>query len=108
MYSNPKGPEICANIAFVGHSMYNPNILSDQTNLFEDRSQYERFIKIFRDYVNSQKHHEEFVVLGMTPAVFRTHLIQKGATTHISAGSMTCPLPAHRIDLSPRELDNAR
>ena len=91
IYSCPECPEICAHLAFARHVMYNPTILSGQAELFEGRSQYERFNKIFRDYVNHPEHREEFASLGMTPADFGTHSIRKGAATHISTGSTACP-----------------
>ena len=91
VYSNPECPEICAHLAFARHIMYNPTILSGQNELFEGRSQYEQFNKIFRNYVNSPEHREEFASLGMTPADFGTHSIRKGTATHISTRSTTCP-----------------
>ena len=91
VYSNPEHPEICAHLAFARHVINNPTILNGQTELFEGRAQYERFNRIFRDYVSSPEHREEFAALGMTPADFRTHSIRKGAATYVSTGSTACP-----------------
>ena len=47
VYSCPEYPKICAHLAFARHIITNPTILNKQTQLFEGRSQYERFNAIF-------------------------------------------------------------
>ena len=87
----PKYPKICAHLFFVRHIIVNPTVLNRQTQLFEGRSQYERFNAIFRDIVSSPEHRDKFASLGITPEDFGTHSIRKGAVTHVSTGSTACP-----------------
>ena len=91
VYSCPEFPEICAHLAFARHIMASPTILNGGVQLFEGRSQYERFNAIFRGIVGSPEHREEFAPLGMSPGDFGTHSIQKGAATHVSTGSTVSP-----------------
>ena len=92
VYSCPEYPKICVHLAFARHIMANPLIISRQTHLFEGRSQYERFDTIFWAIVDSPEHRDKFASLGMLPANFGTHSIQKSTTTHVSTGSTTRPL----------------
>ena len=71
--------------------MVNPLILNGQTQLFEGRSQYDRFIAVFWGIISSPEHREEFASLGITPADFGTHSIRKGSTTHVATGRTACP-----------------
>ena len=91
VYSCPEFPEICAHLAFARHIMASPTILNGGVQLFEGRSQYERFNATFRGIVSSPEHREEFASLGITPGDFGTHSIRKGAATHVSTGSTASP-----------------
>ena len=46
----------------------------------------------FPGIVNNLEHCDEFALLGMMPANFGTHKIQKGIVPHISARSMESSL----------------
>ena len=91
VYSCPEYPEVCAHLAFARHIITNPTILNRQTQLFEGRSQYDRFNAIFRGIVSSVEYRDEFASLGITPEDFGTHSIRKGAVTHVSTGSTAAP-----------------
>ena len=91
VFSCREFPEICAHLAFARHIMASPTILNGGVELFEGRSQYERFNAAFRGIVGSPEHREEFASLGMTQGDFGTHSIRKGAATHVSTGSTASP-----------------
>jgi hypothetical protein len=91
VYSCPEFPEICAHLAFARHIMASPTILNGGVQLFEGKSQYERFNTIFRDIVASPEHREVFASYGISPGDFGTHSIRKGAATHVSTGSTASP-----------------
>ena len=68
-----------------------PNILAGKCPLFEGSGQYDRYSKILFDIVSSKEHRDTFISLGMVPKHFGTHSIRKGAVTHISTGTTSCP-----------------
>ena len=91
LYSNNECPYICPTLALARHLINDPNILAGQRALFEGSGQYDRYNKILFDIVSGDEYRDKFVSLGMPPEYFGTHSLRKGAVTHISTGTTSCP-----------------
>ena len=91
IYSNNEYPYICPMLALARHLIDHPHILAGKCPLFEGSSQYDRYSNIFASIIFSPEHRDTFISLGMIPEQFGTHSIRKGAVTHISTGTTSCP-----------------
>ena len=91
VYSNSDHPEICPHLAMAMPIIVDPVILNSQSNLFEGASQYQRFNAIFNSIIGSDKYADKFATLVIPPEFFGTHLIRKGAATHVVTVSTVCP-----------------
>ncbi|KAL3772474.1 hypothetical protein ACHAWU_000036 [Discostella pseudostelligera] len=91
LYGNTKHPYICCFLAMGRHLINNPTILAGRCAIFEGTGQYDRFCRILYEMVSDLRYRDKFVSLGMPPQYFGTHSIRKGAVTHISTGTTSCP-----------------
>jgi len=91
LYANNHCPYICPVLAVARHLINNPIILSGQYDLFEGTGQYDRLNKILVDVVYQSEHRDRFAALGIPAEDFGTHSMRKGAVTHISTGTTSCP-----------------
>lgn len=91
LYANNDCPYICPVLAIARHLINNPTILSGQCDLFEGSGQYDRLNKILSDVVYQSEHRDRFAALGIPAEDFGTHSMRKGAVTHISTGTTSCP-----------------
>jgi hypothetical protein len=91
LYGNTEHPYICCFLAMGRHLINNPTILAGRCAIFEGTGQYDRFCRILYEMVSDLRYRDKFVSLGMPPQYFGTHSIRKGAVTHISTGTTSCP-----------------
>ena len=91
LYANNVCPYICPVLATARHLINNPTILLGQCDLFEGSGQYDRLNKILGEVVYQSEHRDRFAALGIPPEDFGTHSMRKGAVTHISTGTTSCP-----------------
>jgi hypothetical protein len=91
IYANNEDPYIFPLLALSQYLIDHPNILSGTCPLFEGSGQYDLYSNILADIVSSKEHRDTFISLGMIPEHFGTHLTRKGAVTHISTGTTSCP-----------------
>ncbi len=91
VYSNSEDAYICPFVSVGRHLVANPNILAGKCALFEGSGQYDRFNKTFLEIISHPKYCDRLSALGMPPENFGTHSIRKGAVTHISTGTTSCP-----------------
>ena len=91
LYANNHCPYICPVLAIARLLINNPIILAGQCDLFEGSGQYDRLNKILGEVVSHDDHIESFAALGIPSTDFGTHSIRKGAVTHISTGTTSCP-----------------
>jgi hypothetical protein len=91
IYSNHEDPFICPLLALARYLIDHPNILAGKCPHFGGSGEYDRYSKILFDIVSSKEHRDTFISLGMVPKHFGTHSIRKGAVTHISTGTTSCP-----------------
>ena len=82
VYDNPLEPVGCPILTLTQYIISNPIILDGNCNIFEVKSQYEKFNKIFNEAVKS--HRNAFIALGISPEYFGTHYIWKGAATFVA------------------------
>ena len=91
VYSCPENPAICPFVALGKYLMCYPHVLKGNCSLFEGSNQYSRFNNILRDIVTSPEHKDAFKRYGLNPQYFGSHSIRKGAATHVSSGTTSCP-----------------
>ena len=92
VYTNPLEPVACPLIALAMYIIDHTSILTGQSNVFEGKSQYECFNKIFNEVVLT--HQSEFEVLGISVEDFGTHSIKKGAAIFLATGfTLYLPMP---------------
>jgi hypothetical protein len=91
LYANSHCPYICPVLAIARLLINNPIILAGHCDLFEGSGQYDRLNKILGEVVSHDDHRESFAALGIPSTDFGTHSIRKGAVTHISTGTTSCP-----------------
>jgi hypothetical protein len=91
IYANNEDPFICPVLALSRYLIDHPDILAGKCPLFEGSGQYDRYSNILSDVMSSTEHRDKFISLGMVPEHFGTHSIRKGAVTHISTGTTSCP-----------------
>ena len=91
LYGNTEHPYICCFLAMGRHLINNPTILAGKCSIFEGTGQYDRFCRILYDMVSDARYRDRFSSLGMPPQYFGTHSVRKGAVTHISTGTTSCP-----------------
>ena len=89
MYANPLEPIVCPLLLLSRYIIDHPSILTGQSHLLEGHSQYEKFNKIFNEFVRT--HQYEFGCLCISVRDFRTHSIRKGEATFLATCSTVSP-----------------
>ena len=82
VYSNLFAPHICPVLALAKYALSHPDILQDDCPLFPEKSQYDRFLKIFYKVINENE--EEFGKLGVIKGDLGAHSPRKGAITLVA------------------------
>ena len=73
VYINPLDPIVCPVLGLARYIISNSTILSGKSNLFEGKSQYERFNRILAKVIDDNV--AKCIALGVTPSDFGTHSI---------------------------------
>jgi len=88
-YANPENPHLCLVLATARYCFAYPDILVGNQALFEGASQYNRYSKIFLQFVNDNM--EELKLLGVKEGDLGTHSVRKGVATMVAAGCTVSP-----------------
>ena len=89
VYSNPLEPHICPVLALARYIFAFPEVLSSNSSLFQGKSQYNRYSKLFLAVVKENMH--ELEPLGVEEGDLGTHSCRKGVATMVAAGCTISP-----------------
>ena len=89
VYSNPLEPHICPVLALARYIFAFPEVLSSNSSLFQGKSQYNRYSKLFLAFVKENMH--ELRPLGVEEGDLGTHSCRKGVATMVASGCTVSP-----------------
>ena len=89
LYANPENPHICVVLSLARYLFTYPQLLKEDSSLFQGTSQYNRYAKLFLQLIAYNKY--ELQQLGVEEGDLGTHSCRKGVATMVAAGCTVSP-----------------
>ena len=89
VYANPLEPHLCVVLSLARYLFTYPQLLLNNTALFQGTSQYNRYAKLFSNMLKENE--EELKNMGVEPGDLGTHSCRKGVGTMVAAGCTVSP-----------------
>ena len=89
VYANPEHPHLCVVLSLARYLFTYPQLLRDDSSLFQGTSQYNRYAKLFLQMISDYK--SELQQLGVKEGDLGTHSCRKGVATMVAAGCTISP-----------------
>ena len=89
LYANPENPHICVVLSLARYLFTYPQLLKEDSSLFQGTSQYNRYAKLFLQLIADNKY--ELQQLGVEEGDLGTHSCRKGVATMVAAGCTVSP-----------------
>ena len=89
VYANPEHPHLCVVLSLARYLFTYPQLLKDDSSLFQGTSQYNRYAKLFLQMISDNK--SELQQLGVEEGDLGTHSCRKGVATMVAAGCTVSP-----------------
>ena len=89
LYTNPEHPHLCVVLSLARYLFAYPQLLKDDSSLFQGTSQYNRYAKLFLQMISDNK--SELQQLGVEEGDLGTHSCRKGVSTMVAAGCAVSP-----------------
>ena len=89
LYANPEHPHLCVVLSLAKYLFTYPELLKDDSSLFQGTSQYNRYAKLFLQMISDNK--SELQQLGVEEGDLGTHSCRKGVATMVAAGCTVSP-----------------
>ena len=89
LYANPEHPHLCVVLSLARYLFTYPQLLKDDSSLFQGTSQYNRYAKLFLQMISDNK--SELQQLGVEEGDLGTHSCRKGVATMVAAGCTVSP-----------------
>ena len=89
VYDNHEEPHLCVVLSLAQYLFTYPQLLREETSLFQGTSQYNRYAKLFLQMISNNK--TEFELLGVEDGDLGTHSCRKGVITMVAAGCTVSP-----------------
>ena len=89
LYANPENPHICVVLSLARYLFTYPQLLKEDSSLFQGTSQYNRYAKLFLQLIADNR--IELQQLGVEEGDLGTHSCRKGVATMVAAGCTVSP-----------------
>ena len=89
VYANPEEPHLCLVLSLARYLFTYPQLLNENASLFQGKSQYNRYAKLFLQMISDNK--AELQTLGVEEGDLGTHSCCKGVGTMVAAGCTVSP-----------------
>ena len=89
LYANPEHPHLYVVMSLARYLFTYPQLLKDDSSLFQGTSQYNRYAKLFLQMISDNK--SELQQLGVEEGDLGTHSCRKGLATMVAAGCIVSP-----------------
>ena len=88
-YANPEKPHVCLVLAMAKYCLTYREVLMKNAPLFEGSHQYDRYIKLFGEFVHIYA--PNLANMGVKPGDLGTHSVRKGVATMVASGCTVSP-----------------
>ena len=89
VYANPLEPHLCVVLSMARYLFAYPELLLNNTALFQGTAQYNRYSKLFMSLLKANE--DTLKSMGVEPGDLGTHSCRKGVGTMVSAGCTVSP-----------------
>ena len=89
VYANPEHPHLCVVLSLARYLFTYPQLLKDDSSLFQGTSQYNRYAKLFLQAISDNM--SDLQQLGVEEGDLGTHSCRKGVATMVAAGCTVSP-----------------
>ena len=89
LYANPEHPHLCVVLSLARYLFTYPQLLKDDSSLFQGTSQYNRYAKLFLQAISDNM--SDLQQLGVEEGDLGTHSCRKGVATMVAAGCTVSP-----------------
>ena len=93
LYANPENPHICVVLSLARYLFTYPQLLKEDSSLFQGTSQYNRYAKLFLQLIADNKY--ELQQLGVEEGDLGTHSCRKGVATMVAGYMLNFLIESH-------------